>query len=43
MNIVKCPKCKSDVEIDIVNAVDESAEVFRCPKCKYKFRYAPNG
>ena len=43
MTTVKCPKCKTDVEIDISKAVDEYSEVFLCPNCKYKFRYAPNG
>jgi len=43
MIIVKCPKCDSDVEINISRAVDEDGEVFKCPKCSCKFRYAPNG
>lgn len=43
MTIVKCPKCKTEIKINISNAVDEHAEVFICPKCKFKFRYAPNG
>lgn len=40
MDTVKCPKCDSDVVIDIANAVTEDAEVFRCPECGYYFRYA---
>lgn len=43
MTIVKCPKCKADVEINISKAVDEHAEVFKCPNCNYHFRFAPNG
>jgi uncharacterized protein YbaR (Trm112 family) len=40
MEIVKCPKCHNDVELDISKACDEDAEVFVCPHCKWKFRYA---
>lgn len=40
MIIVKCPKCKKEVQIDLKNAVDEEGEVFRCPHCHYEFRYA---
>lgn len=40
MEIIKCPKCKADVEINISKAVDELGEVFKCPKCRYEFRYA---
>lgn len=40
---IKCPKCKTEVEINISKAVDENGEVFMCPNCKNKFRYAPNG
>ena len=43
MTIVKCPKCRTDVEINISKAVDEHAEVFECPNCGYHFRFAPNG
>ena len=43
MTIVKCPKCRSDVEINISKAVDEHAEVFKCSNCGYHFRFAPNG
>ena len=43
MTTIKCPKCNSNVEINISKAIDEHGEVFECPKCKYKFRYAPNG
>ena len=39
MTIIKCPKCKNDVKIDIKNAVDEEGEVFSCPKCGWHFRY----
>ena len=40
---VPCPKCSHSVDIDIKKAVDEHGEVFICPNCKFKFRYAPNG
>ena len=43
MTTVKCPKCKSNVSIDISKAADENAEVFVCEECGCKFRYAPNG
>ena len=43
MNIIKCPKCYKEIEINISNAIDELGEVFKCPNCKYNFRYAPNG
>jgi len=36
---IKCPKCGSDVEINIVNAVDESGEVYKCKNCNYYIRY----
>ena len=39
MDIVKCPKCNADVEINIVNSLTDDGEVFKCPKCGYKFRY----
>lgn len=39
MEIIKCPKCKCDVEINIANAKDEDGEVFECPHCKWQFRY----
>lgn len=40
---IKCPKCKQEVNIDIAKAIDEDGEVFMCPNCKNKFRYASNG
>ena len=40
---VNCPKCKAEVEINISKAIDEHAEVFRCPNCGFPFRFAPNG
>ena len=43
MKYIKCPKCQQEVEINITKAVDENGEVFLCPNCKNKFRYAPNG
>jgi transposase-like protein len=39
MKKVKCPKCKSDVPLDISKAVDADGEVFRCKNCNYLFRY----
>ena len=43
MTIIKCPKCKSETEINISKAVDEYGEVFACNSCGYKFRFALNG
>ena len=40
MDIIKCPKCNEDVEINIANSLSEDAEVYRCPHCGYDFRYA---
>ena len=40
MEIVKCPKCKCDTEINIAKAVDENGEVFTCRCCGFYFRYA---
>ena len=40
MTIIKCPKCSSNTEINISNAVDELGEVFSCKYCNYNFRYA---
>lgn len=39
MKIIKCPKCKKDVEINIAKSITSDGEVFKCPHCKYKFRY----
>lgn len=39
MDIIKCPKCHQDVELDIKNTIDENGEVFMCNHCKFKFRY----
>lgn len=41
MTIIKCPKCHAALQINISDAVDSEAEVFRCPKCNYYIRYAP--
>ena len=43
MHIIKCPKCRSALEINITSAIDEDGEVFICSHCNYHFRYAPNG
>lgn len=40
MTIIKCVHCGSDVEINIAKAIDEDGEVFKCPHCGRKFRYA---
>lgn len=37
--VIKCPKCHSDIEINIANAVDENGEVFRCSNCGWYSRY----
>jgi uncharacterized protein YbaR (Trm112 family) len=39
MDIVKCPKCKKPVTINIANSVTEDGEVYMCPHCKFEFRY----
>jgi DNA-directed RNA polymerase subunit RPC12/RpoP len=39
MDVIKCPKCQEDVTINIGESISEDGEVFRCPKCGYKFRY----
>ena len=39
MEIVKCPKCKCDTEINIAKAVDENGEEFTCRCCGFRFRY----
>ena len=36
---IKCPKCNTEVEINISKAVDENGEVFMCPNCGFKLRY----
>ena len=43
MQIIKCPNCGKDFEINISQAIDELGEVFKCTNCNYTFRYAPNG
>ena len=43
MNIINCPKCKKELQIDIANSISDDGEVFKCPNCRYEFRYAPNG
>jgi uncharacterized protein YbaR (Trm112 family) len=42
MTTIKCPQpeCDELITIDIAKSVDENGEVFVCPKCKQKFRYA---
>lgn len=43
MEKLKCPKYQQEVKINISDAIDEVGEIFMCPNCKNKFRYAPNG
>lgn len=40
MKKVKCIRCGTEVEINIINAIDEEGEVFKCPNCGQVFRYA---
>lgn len=39
MDIIKCPKCGKDVEINVANACDEHGEEFICNSCGFPFRY----
>jgi transcription elongation factor Elf1 len=39
MKTINCPKCGNPTTVDIVNALDENGELFRCSKCNYYFRY----
>ena len=39
MTTIKCPRCNSDIKIDIAKAIDEHGEVFRCTHCGWQFRY----
>lgn len=43
MTKIKCPKCEKEIFINIAKSISDDGEVFVCPKCKYEFRYAPNG
>ena len=36
---IKCPVCKTEIEINIANAIDEEGEVYICPNCNQVFRY----
>ena len=38
-DIIKCPKCHENVEINIAHSVTEDGEVFKCPHCGWYFRY----
>ena len=38
-NTVECPQCHEPVVIDISKCVDELAEVYKCPKCGFEFRW----
>jgi predicted RNA-binding Zn-ribbon protein involved in translation (DUF1610 family) len=40
MDIIKCPKCGKDFQVDISKAKDEFGEVFKCLNCNYIFIYA---
>lgn len=35
-----CPKCNKSIHLDISKALDEDGEVFKCPNCKWIFRFA---
>ena len=37
--IIKCPKCKKEIKINIANAIDEDGELYDCSYCGYTFRY----
>ena len=37
---INCPKCKKETDINIMDAVDEEGEVFKCKHCGYHFRFA---
>ena len=39
MDIIKCPKCEEEVEINIANSISDDGEVFKCPHCGWEFRY----
>lgn len=36
---IKCPRCKTDVDIDISRAIDMDGEIFRCDNCGFPFMY----
>lgn len=35
MKQIQCPKCKSLVNINIGEAIDENGEIFRCKNCGF--------
>jgi predicted RNA-binding Zn-ribbon protein involved in translation (DUF1610 family) len=37
---MNCPKCKEEVPLDVWKAIDEDGEVYLCPHCGWKFRFA---
>lgn len=39
MKTIPCPKCKSDVVLDLKKVVDFNGEVFRCSNCGFDFRF----
>jgi len=41
MEVIKCVRCGKEVTINISNAKDSEGEVFDCPNCGLRFRYAP--
>lgn len=41
MEKIECPRCKSEVPIDIANSIDADGEVFRCTNCGMPIFY-PN-
>lgn len=39
MDIIKCPKCHEDVEINIERSITDDGEIFECPHCGFQFLY----
>ena len=39
MDIIKCPKCHEDVEINIECGITDDGEIFECPHCGFQFLY----
>ena len=36
MEKIICPKCGSEITIDISKAIDENGEIFLCKNCKWQ-------
>ena len=39
MNIIKCPECHDNVEINIERSITDDVEIFECPHCGFQFLY----